>query len=544
MNATERMQILVLSCCVGLLLAAGGCSADGDESPQADVGTSDASAADTPTDDTSERETDDSSTTGDTDDSPDGSAPSADEHVIHSFPSYNLGPGEEVIPCVQWTLNNDKPLYVNSVTLANGGGYHHSNWFVVPENYAAGSDGYFNCEDRNFAEVSAATRGTVLFAQSTQAQSETQQFQEGAVIKIPANHKIVANVHMLNTTTRELDTFSRMTLGLTHPRNVDTVLTPFRLTYRDLEIPPKSESRFTGECNMAEPHRSKTGSEFDIDLHYVLPHYHGLGNYFGLEIMGGPRDGEQLFELTGFNAEANGQTFEQPIDLSGSKGLRFTCGYDNPRDEEVGWGYGDQEMCVMLGFADSDVLFEAGVRNGNEVVDEEDGIVKNEGPCRVLPIEPASAQGPPTEEEKQGELYVPESEDADDLDPVPECEEYSGEAEPLRDPTLSNLERDVFSVGCSYSACHGADAPAADLSLVGDDLHDGLMNHELQTPTDLPLVDPGNPEGSWLYRVTSRCEPQSNAGPVSHMPKNSPTLLEPKMLAMIREWIRRGAQDN
>lgn len=513
----------LLACLAGL-----SCSPS-DQSPSGDAGTNDVVEAD-------------SDTAGD-DASEDGSSGGVDAELIHEFPSYTLDPGEEVVPCVQWTLNNEKPLYVNEVTLANGGGFHHSNWFVVPEDYASGEDGYFNCSDRGFREVSAAERGNVLFAQSTQAQSEVQDLPDGSVIKIPPNHKIVANVHFLNVTTREVETFSRITLGLLHPREVDTVLTPFRLIYKDLDIPPNSEARFTGECNFRERYPS---DDFDFEVYYVLPHYHELGNYFGLEVFGGPRDGEQLFELQGFNAEANGRAFDDPVDLSDADGLRFTCGYDNPRDESVGWGIGGQEMCVMLGFADSEVLFDARVPEGsNEVDRREDGIVYNEGGCTPLPIEPPESQGPPTEEERNGELYVPEGDSGEDLDPVPECEEPEGTAEPFRPPTLSNVHTDIFSVGCAFSACHSAESPAAGLDLkTRENLHDRLLNHELRTPTEVPLVEPGEPEQSWLYRVTSNCEPQSSQGPVSHMPRNTPTLLEPEVLAMIREWIERGAKDN
>ncbi|MFB6375397.1 MAG: hypothetical protein ABEN55_20285 [Bradymonadaceae bacterium] len=80
--------------------------------------------------------------------------------------------------------------------------------------------------------------------------------------------------------------------------------------------------------------------------------------------------------------------------------------------------------------------------------------------------------------------------------------------------------------------------------MTADDLHSELMNHEMVTPTDLPLVDPGNPSGSWLYRVTSTCKPMADGNPVSHMPRNSPTLMEPRVLAMIRDWIAQGAKDN
>ncbi|MFB6375396.1 MAG: hypothetical protein ABEN55_20280, partial [Bradymonadaceae bacterium] len=125
-----------------------------------------------------------------------------------------------------------------------------------------------------------------------------------------------------------------------------------------------------------------------------------------------------------------------------------------PRDETVGWGIGDQEMCVMLGFADSDAVLDAAVNNGNKVVETRDGIVYNRGPCSVLSFPKNDNQGMPTKKEKNSEIYVPEGDSEEDLEPIPECEEYDGTAEPLRSPTLTNLQRDIFSVGCAYSSCH------------------------------------------------------------------------------------------
>jgi hypothetical protein len=463
--------------------------------------------------------------------------------VAHKFPDYDLKAGEEVVPCVQWTLNNDKPVYVDEVTLANEGGFHHSNWFVVPEDYAAGEDGYFNCDDRGFREVTAAVQGTVLFAQSTQAKSEDQDLPDGAAIKVPPNHKIVADVHFLNTTPRRRSIGARMTLDIVHPRLVDTVVTPFRVSYYDLQIAPHAESRFTTECNMADSYREFTGGDFDVDLFYILPHYHGLGNYFGVEFFGGPRDGEQIFELKGFNAEENGRTYDPPISLNDSKGLRVTCGYNNPTGNVVQWGLGGAEMCVMLAFADMDALVDAAVRDGNERVGTRNGIIRNEGPCQVTTLPKSPRMDSPTETEKKRPLYVPASDD-EQLDPVPDCEDRDGTAAPFRTPTLTNLDNQVFSVSCAYTSCHDDKAPTFDLDLESKELHDALMNHEVRSDVDMPLVDPGEPDNSWLYRITSNCKPKTRSGTTAHMPRNSPTLLDPRLTAMIREWIERGAKDN
>src|SRR5690606_8745902 len=249
--------------------------------------------------------------------------------VNHDFGEITLTPFEELENCVQWTLDNDEALYVQGVTLSNFGYFHHSNWFVVPDDMYEGPDGFFRCGERGFAEIEAAIAGTVLFAQSTQSFVEVQRTVDGAVVKIPPRHKVVAGTHLLNVGPADISTELFMTLDVIHPRDVEIVLTPFRLTYYDLDIPASAESRFTGICDdFGERYQDATGIPLDIKLHYVLPHYHYLGNYFDLTFTGGPLDGQSVFQIDGFNGEANGGVFEPPLDLTGVEGLRFTCGYD------------------------------------------------------------------------------------------------------------------------------------------------------------------------------------------------------------------------
>ena len=143
------------------------------------------------------------------------------------------------------------------------------------------------------------------------------------------------------------------------------------MQYRDLAIPGNQESRFTGVCDLSIPHGLVSLQPLDLRLHYILPHYHYLGNYFDVSVIGGQHDGESVFRMTGFNGEGNGRAFDPPLALSGATGLRFTCGYDNWRDKDIGWGIGDQEMCVMLGLADSRAIMDMSVPSGSQVVGED-----------------------------------------------------------------------------------------------------------------------------------------------------------------------------
>jgi hypothetical protein len=465
--------------------------------------------------------------------------------VVHSFGVYELQPLEEAQPCIQWTLNNEHPIYVSTVTLVNQGGFHHSNWFVVPDDVYSGPDGYFDCASRGFHELESAVSGTVLFAQSTQSRFDQQKLPDGVVIKVPARHKVVAGGHLLNLADAVYTTELRMTLDIIHPRDVNTIVAPFRLTYYDLDIPPEAQSHFSGTCDFGSFYEQETGTPIDLQLYYATPHYHYLGNYFDLSIVGGPDDGRSVLRLDGFNADGNGHAFDPPISLAGAQGFRFTCGYDNWRDRAIGWGIGDQEMCVMLGLADSAVMMDAAVPAGS-IVGEQDGVLLNEGPCTIVGLPKNESQAMPSPEELEAPLYVPPS-SADDanLPPVPPCEDVGADVEPHGPITLSSIRDTLFVSSCAFSSCHGSERPAADLDLRGPDLHDALLNHEVVGNTNLPLVEPGDPEGSWLYQRIALCDPRDDGGAaVTHMPLNAPTLSDPGLVAKVRAWIEAGAPND
>jgi hypothetical protein len=474
-----------------------------------------------------------------------GGVPDDRATIVHSFGATQLAGLEETEPCMSWTLENEQALYVQTVRLVNDGASHHSNWFAVPDTMFDGPDGYWDCDDRGFSEIEAAVGGTVLFAQSTQSRLDEQVLPEGVVVKIPPRHRIVAGGHFLNLSTAAIATEMRMSLEIIHPRDVQVVVAPFRLTYYALDIPAHSEVRFTGECAMSDLYSGAAGKPFDLKLYFVTPHYHYLGNYFELQVLGGPNDGQQLFVRDGFDGDSHNGAFMPAVDLTGADGFRFTCGFDNWTDMQVGWGIGDQEMCVMLGLADSAVLMDATVGSG-AFAGEADGRLLHEGPCDVIGLPKNAAQTLPTADEIAAPLYVPPSDPGDtDLPPVPPCENRSGLDDPGGPATLSSIRDTLFAPSCSFSSCHGTAPGAAGLDLRATDLHAELLGHDVQAATALPLVAPGDPDGSWLMRLISQCEPTDDAGNVvAHMPRNAPTLADPALVARVRAWIAAGAPND
>jgi len=308
--------------------------------------------------------------------------------LSHDFGMQMLAAGQEISDlCQSWTLHNTTDLWVNAVELNNDGGYHHSNWLFVHDNVYQVPDGAWDCTANGFHEVSGAISGGVLYAQSTQAKHEVQQFPSGVAVRVPAFSRIIGSTHLLNASGGPLTTDLRMTIRSIPAHSVEVKLKPFRMQYQDLHIPPMSTAEFTTACDFAATYQQQIGMPFQMKLYYVLPHYHTLGARLDVKLSGGPHDGELVFQHIGFDGQPDGRTYNPPIDVAGAgaSGLSLTCAFDNPRDVAVGWGIGDQEMCVMLGFADTGLTIADGEANpGTGMVTSTQGnTVYASAPCMV-----------------------------------------------------------------------------------------------------------------------------------------------------------------
>src|SRR5215475_13498658 len=73
---------------------------------------------------------------------------SDDDPGRYSFGPFDIAANQEVVgQCVQISLHNTDAIYVQSVELTTGPGFHHSNWLFVPDTAFAGDDGTFTCTD-------------------------------------------------------------------------------------------------------------------------------------------------------------------------------------------------------------------------------------------------------------------------------------------------------------------------------------------------------------------------------------------------------------
>jgi hypothetical protein len=207
---------------------------------------------------------------------------------------------------------------------------------------------------------------------------------------------VIGSSHVLNAGDFSITSTMRVSIRTIPPSEVRGKLAPGRMSYLDLHLDPHAQSSFTTECMIADAFE---GQPPKYQLVYTLSHYHTLGMYTQLSLVGGPHDGEVVMRHDGYGNA--GVAFDPPVDLAarGARGLRLTCGYSNPRTAEVGWGIGDQEMCVMALQAITDIGWDGSVAHGEgrKVGVASDGEVQYSGPCGMLafPWNFDKAGGPP-----------------------------------------------------------------------------------------------------------------------------------------------------
>ncbi len=278
------------------------------------------------------------------------------------FGPFDIGPTEENVDlCVQLTLHNTETVYVNTVELTTGPGFHHSNWFFVPEHIFAGEDGTFNCDDRNWDLAAAAATGGVFFAQSTQSTSEVQAFPAGYAIPLPPKTKLIAQLHLLNTGDEPLHVEPTIELTTLPEAEVTGKLAGISMEFHPLSLPPRKQSRFTVDCDLDPLHEQNLGRAPDFNIYYTLAHYHEYGTKLSVEALTADGTPTTVYTTTGAIGDSLGGQLDPVFSMAGNTRLRLSCEYYNSTDSMIYYGNGDGEMCVFLAFSDSPWLWGGGV---------------------------------------------------------------------------------------------------------------------------------------------------------------------------------------
>ncbi len=278
------------------------------------------------------------------------------------LPSYTLKPGEEELPCWIFPLDVTGPsLMVGGAEVTSQPGMHHGNITTRPATGTGMRPCPANDPSSQFGgeALDVLNGGAVLFGSSTQhVGTEWQSFPPGMAYPITAGFEIVARMHYLDAGTQPLTVAPKYQWFTVDEKKVKTVLAPFAWTYDGFHMAPGQTLTVTGNCYFPSP----------MKIVFVLPHMHKLGTAFTASFIGGPLDGKEWLQSKGYDP-GNGvmQVYDPPIDLGQGQGSSFSCTWDNTTDQIVTDGVGNNEMCILFGYAyPVSATYSASVQDSNK----------------------------------------------------------------------------------------------------------------------------------------------------------------------------------
>jgi hypothetical protein len=272
-------------------------------------------------------------------------------HVVGGFeiaiPSATLMPGEETYPCYIFPLDVTGPSrLVAGGKLTVGPGMHHGNITTRPKT----GEGIRPCpadeSDPFGGEADDILKGgAVLFGSSTQISgTEWQSFPEGMAYAVRDGFEIVARMHYLNATSAPLELAPEYEWFTVDPASVTQEIGPFAWTLHQFAIPPHTTQTVTATCG-----------NFPAPMHLVtvLPHMHKLGKRFTGGFVGGKLDGKLFLDSPGYNPDKGVMVaYDAPgVDLGQGDGATYACTWNNTLDKTIVEGVGDNEMCILFGYA-------------------------------------------------------------------------------------------------------------------------------------------------------------------------------------------------
>lgn len=260
------------------------------------------------------------------------------------IPETALAPGDEIEPCWIFPLEVTGPSrIVGGAVLRTQPGMHHGN---ITTRRKTG-DGLRECppSDGDPGTDVISGGGNVLFGSSTQIEGdEWYRFADGEGYRIRDDFEIVARMHFLNPTDQEITVSPTYEWFTIDESTLVHELGAFIWMYSDFELPPMATTTVTADCDLPGQHPMHVVS--------LLPHMHRLARALDATFVGGPFDGMKFLDSPGYDPDNGVLTqYDPPVDLTDATGIKFSCTWTNTFDRTIYEGVGDNEMCMIFGYA-------------------------------------------------------------------------------------------------------------------------------------------------------------------------------------------------
>lgn len=179
----------------------------------------------------------------------------------------------------------------------------------------------------------------VFLGGSMQPQSDYV-FPAGTALRLPADAGIDLNVHYANKTSAKVPGEAYVNLYTVPAAQVVHALSTLNLQNTSLSLPAGQRTTATKDFTF----------NAQTTIVGLTSHMHARGEKFQIRIVGGPRDGELVYENTDWE-HPQMKTFATPLVLAKGQGLRSTVTYNNTTSKTINFGLtSDDEMDIIFGY--------------------------------------------------------------------------------------------------------------------------------------------------------------------------------------------------
>ncbi|MEE2658742.1 MAG: hypothetical protein VX733_09585 [Candidatus Latescibacterota bacterium] len=242
-------------------------------------------------------------------------------------------------------LNNPAPIFIDAIEIVMRRGSHHFIIYGFEEDVPADvmpEEGVIRDLRDRHGVPQPENFLPILFQEfifGTQWPSMQYEMPESVALRIPANYAIDMNSHYVNRTDESFEGEVYVNLHYADPDEIEHVAQIIDFNNFDIDLPPGKVTTL------------KRDFTFDqrVNIFQLFSHAHELNTEFRVEILGGDRDGEEVYFSSDWEHPPI-LTYDPALVIKHGEGFRLIATYDNFRDYTVNFGLlSTDEMMILFG---------------------------------------------------------------------------------------------------------------------------------------------------------------------------------------------------
>jgi hypothetical protein len=245
-------------------------------------------------------------------------------------------------------LGNASDIYINRIQTSMRPLSHHFVLYAIDPSMAGG----FPCTPQaNIVRDIRNADGSMnllnmfpmachVFIGGAMSQTSDYVFPTGVALKLPASMSIDVNVHYVNRTDAEIPGEAQANLYTVPVGSVAKVAHTLNMANTGIVLPAGKETTLEKTFTVSQ----------QTTIFMLTSHMHMLGKRFQIKIVGGPRDGELVYQNTDWEHPQN-LTLAKPIVLEAGQGLKSIITWNNNTTHTVVFGLqSTDEMGIIFGY--------------------------------------------------------------------------------------------------------------------------------------------------------------------------------------------------